>query len=127
MKPSKVMQELKKRGIDNPKNASREALEQLLHDAVAKEPCCLAGDCFCNRNGMECQADACSCWHDSHVHTKITTASASSGGYIPVQEIQNRCGNPLGMDAVDMEAIGSYRNTILETVICQPVTGGGPL
>jgi hypothetical protein len=115
MKPSKLTQELKKRGLYDP-SASREDLERTLHKAVKKEPCCLGDDCFCARNGIDCQADSCSCWYDSHVHTKAT-----GNGLLSVQEIQARCGNPLGMTTVDMVAIDSFRNKLLESKICQPV------
>ena len=115
MKPSRLSQELKKRGLYDPK-ASRETLERILYKAVAKEPCCRGDDCFCSRNGIDCQADSCSCWHDSHVHTKST-----GNGYLDVHEIQARCGNPLGMATVDIATIDNFRTDILESQICQPV------
>lgn len=115
MKPSKLTQELKKRGLYDP-SASREQLEITLHDAVAKEPCCRSDDCFCFRNGIDCQSDACSCWHDSHVHAKPGSAFPS------IDEIQTRCGNPLGMYTVDLEAIDSFRSKVLESMICQPIS-----
>jgi hypothetical protein len=116
MKPSKVAQELKKREIYDP-GASREASEQTLHDAVEAEPCCSGNDCFCIRNGLDCQADACSCWHDSHVHNK------SGGVFLSVRKIKSRCGNPLGMATVDNEAIDKFRKVVLESnsIICHPV------
>jgi hypothetical protein len=112
LKPSKLRDELKKRNLFD-ESKSREELEQILHDAVEKEPCCGSSDCFCFRNGIDCQADACSCWHDSHVHTK------SAERYLSVQAIAERCGNPLGTNIVDMDAIDSYRARVLESSLCQ--------
>jgi hypothetical protein len=114
MKPSKLTQELKKRSIYNP-NASREQLERTLHDAVEKEPCCRDDDCFCIRNGIDCQSDACSCWHDSHVHSKPGSA------FPTIKEIKSRCGNPFGMYTVDVDVIDGYRSNILKSMICHPV------
>lgn len=115
LKPSKLTAELKKRGLEN-LNMSREESEQLLHDAVEQEPCCWGDDCFCARNGIDCQADACACWHNSHVHTKST-----GGAYLLPADIQKRCGNPNGMYAVDLDAINAFRENLLTSPICQPV------
>ena len=117
LKPSKLREELKKRNLFD-ESKSREALEQILHDAVEKEPCCGTVDCFCHRNGLDCQADACSCWHDSHVHTKTNVR------HLPLQTIKERCGNPLGTVTVDMDAIDAYRARILESTMCQFITTG---
>jgi len=106
LKPSKLAQELKKRNIYDA-SASREAMEKALQKAIEKEPCCRDEDCFCVRNGIDCQADACSCWHDSHVHAK------SGRDILSNDEIKNRCGNPLGTYVVDLDAIDNYRNKIL--------------
>ena len=115
LKPQKLTQELKKRGLYDP-HASREQLEHTLHDAVEQEPCCYwADDCACARNGIECQADACACWHDSHVHEKKTAAR------LKVDEIQRRCGNTYGMEVVNIEAIELYREQVLTALVCQPV------
>lgn len=113
MKPSKLTQELKKRGIYDP-SASREELEILLHDAVENEPCCRGDDCFCIRNGIDCQSDACSCWHNSHVNAK--------GNFPSIEEIKNRCGNPLGHYTVDLDKINAFREKVLESTICQVIT-----
>lgn len=115
LKPSKLTQELKKRGLHDP-SASREASEKILHDAVEKEPCCQGEDCFCNRNGIDCQSDACSCWHDSHVHAKAGSDFPSD------DEIRSRCGNPNGMYTVDIDGINSFRKKVLQSFVCQPVT-----
>lgn len=112
LKPSKLREELKKRNLYD-ESKSREALEQILHDAVEKEPCCGTVDCFCYRNGIDCQADGCSCWHDSHVHTK------TGNRHLSLQVIKQRCGNPLGTTTVDFEAIDSYRTRVLEANMCQ--------
>ena len=122
MKPSKVVNELKKRGIYNSKS-SREELEITLHDAVEKEPCCSGNDCFCARNGIDCQADACSCWHDSHVHTKPCDKKKNgSSSYLSVAEITERCGNPMGTSVCDIAAIDEFRTKLLSSGICQPVS-----
>jgi hypothetical protein len=111
LKPSKLTQELKKRNLYDA-SSSREEMEKTLHDAVEREPCCSTDDCFCVRNGIDCQADACSCWHDSHVHTKSRTGDT----FPSTEEIKARCGNPLGMYVVDLEAIDSYRRQLLQSV-----------
>lgn len=110
LKPSKVVQELKKRHLYDSALAksTREEMEKVLHDAVEKEPCCSSSDCFCVRNGLICQADACSCWHDSHVHVKHGDREPLSNA-----DIRKRCGNPSGMYLVDTDAIEDYRIKIL--------------
>ena len=115
LKPSKVVQELKKRHLYDPSIAlmSREQMEKILHKAVEKEPCCRDDDCFCVRNGIICQADACSCWHDSHVHVKNN--SGSNGTVLSNDDIRKRCGNPLGIYLVDTEGIDRYRKEVIQT------------
>ena len=123
MKPQKLAQELKKRGIYNPK-ASREDMEIALHKAVEAEPCCSSNDCICSRNGLECQSDACACWHDSHVHEK--KHAGSNGAFVSVDEIRRRCGNANGMYAVDLNSIDEARVATLSKMnlsYCQPVGG----
>lgn len=65
-----LIQELQKRSAlpdDYEKRWTREDLEWLLHDVVQQEPCCREdSDCPCVLNGIDCQADACSCWQASH-------------------------------------------------------------
>lgn len=120
MKPQKLAQELKKRGIYNPK-ASREEMEIELHNAVEAEPCCSSNDCICSRNGIECQSDACACWHDSHVHEK---SNGRNGRFVSVDEIRRRCGNTIGMYSVDLNAIDKVRSATLSKLnlaYCQPV------
>jgi len=114
LKPSKLRDELKKRNLYD-ESKSREELEKILHDAVEQEPCCGTADCFCYRNGINCQTDACSCWHDSHVHVK----GGTKGGYLSVASVKERCGNPLGTLAVDVDAIDDYRARVLESGMCQ--------
>ena len=124
LKPSKVVQELKKRNLYDESVAamSREQMEKLLHKTVESEPCCRDESCFCVRNGIICQADACSCWHDSHVHAKHS--SGSNGETLTNNDIRKRCGNPLGTYLVDMDAIDSYRSEKIKQAsdmfICQP-------
>lgn len=113
LKPSKLTQELKKRDLYDA-SASREELERILHDAVAKEPCCKGEDCFCFRNGIDCQTDACSCWHDSHGHSK-------SIELLSIEDVKKRCGNPLGMTTVDILSIEAYRREIMDHFVCRPV------
>lgn len=115
LKPSVLAKELKKRNMYNDKD-SREKMEKLLHDLVEKEPCC-GDDCFCARNGIDCQSDACSCWHDSHVHAKAGSEFPS------VEEIQSRCGNPVGMYTVNFQEIDSYRTKVLKCAPCSVVKG----
>jgi hypothetical protein len=122
LKPSKLAQELKKRNMYDP-SASREQMEKTLLKAVESEPCCRDEDCFCARNGIDCQADACSCWHDSHVHVK------SGDRVVTDDDIKKRCGNPHGMYVVDMDGIDEFRNKFLlnqkdfkDGLFCLPVT-----
>jgi hypothetical protein len=122
LKPSKLQQELKKRNLFD-ETMSREEMEKVLHKAVEQEPCCRDDDCFCVRNGIDCQADACSCWHDSHVHVKRYSDSEP----LSTKEIEQRCGNPLGMYVVDLDGIGAFRSKIiknqkLEALFCMPVS-----
>ncbi|KAL3944569.1 MAG: hypothetical protein SGBAC_001335 [Bacillariaceae sp.] len=114
LKPSVLAKELKKRNKYNAKD-SREKMEKLLHDLIEKEPCCSDEDCFCVRNGIDCQSDACSCWHDSHVHAKNGSAFPS------VDEIKARCGNPNAMYTVNFNEIEVYRTNILKCVPCAVV------
>jgi hypothetical protein len=126
LKPSKLTAELKKRGLDVPANInrSREESEQVLHDAVEQESCCWGDDCFCARNGIDCQADACACWHNSHVNTK-----SSGGGYLGPADIEKRCGNPNGMYTVNLDEINAFREKLLSNpiMICQPVTSSSSM
>jgi hypothetical protein len=114
LKPSKVVQELKKRHLYDPSVASmsREQMEKILHKAVENEPCCRDDNCFCVRNGIICQADACSCWHDSHVHVKHN--SGSNSHVLSNDDIRKRCGNPEGTYLVDSKAIDRYRIEIIK-------------
>jgi hypothetical protein len=114
LKPSKVVQELKKRHLYDSSVAamSREQMEKLLHKVVENEPCCRDESCFCFRNGINCQADTCSCWHDSHVHAKRN--SGSNVDALSNDDIRKRCGNPLGTYVVDMVAIDAYRADTLK-------------
>ena len=129
LKPSKVVQELKKRNLYDEKVASmsREQMEKLLHKTVENEPCCRDESCFCVRNGIICQADACSCWHDSHVHAK----HSSNCDILSNDDIRKRCGNPLGTYLVDVNAIDRYRREKInqtresnenDVFICRPVS-----
>ena len=138
MKLQKLKDELIKRNLlvlstdesDAPASTmTREEMEQLLHDAVEKEPCCLYTDtCFCARNGIGCQADVCSCWHSSHSNTSSKSQSGShnksSSVAITVQEIQQRCGNNVGgMYVVDDHKIDTFRNDYLNRLkVCPFIT-----
>jgi hypothetical protein len=135
MKLQKLKDELTKRNLFVASNESdttastmtREEMEQLLHDTVEKEPCCLYTDtCFCARNGIGCQADVCTCWHSSHSNTGSNTKSdkKSSSSAITVQEIQQRCGNNVGgMYVVDDHKIDTFRNDYLNRLkVCPFIT-----
>lgn len=128
LKPSKVVSELKKRHLYDSTVAasSRDEMEKLLHKVVESEPCCKDEDCFCVRNGIVCQADACSCWHNSHVHAKHT--SDIDGHPLTNDDIRKRCGNPLGTYLVDVDTIDGYRKKVITQIkqngdykfVCQP-------
>jgi hypothetical protein len=137
MKLQKLKDELMKRNLlpsptddgvnsNNDNNTmTREEMEQLLHDTVEKEPCCLYTDtCFCARNGIGCQADVCTCWHSSHQNSSSTTGRKKSSTAITVQDIQQRCGNPVGgMYVVDDQKIDTFRNDYLNRLkVCPFIT-----
>jgi len=119
----KVREELRRRGLLHKGNGdmSREKMEILLHDTVEREPCCWGNDCPCVRDGIECQADTCSCWHSSH---HVAGSSSSNNIFLPssdqpcnkyagggqsVEAIKALCGNQNGMYVVDLEGIANYR------------------
>jgi hypothetical protein len=119
MKPLKVIEELRKRGKLPPNhyssnNMSRSELEQLLHDVVEEEPCCWGDECSCRREGIGCQADACSCWLESHQPRKGRNNHHRGGGgmqeendLLSVTRIRERCGN--NMYCVDVDRIHEFR------------------
>lgn len=143
MKPSKVKEELRKRQLLPPEEVlqqySREALEGMLHDAVELEPCCTPNSgCSCVRNGIECQADTCSCWHISHQTTSAQqhhtsdnatlnsnhgNQSSSSDSTCSMADIKARCGNPInGMYVVDFAKIDEFRRNVLCTLnVCPEI------
>jgi hypothetical protein len=116
MKPLKVIEELRKRGKLPPNhhsssNMSRLELEQLLHHVVQEEPCCWGDECPCRREGIGCQADACSCWLESH---QRKGHNSHRGGRIQEENdllsvtcIRERCGN--NMYCVDVDRIHDFR------------------
>ena len=114
IKQNKVISELKKRQLfsSDVASLSREKMEAILQKAVDKEPCCRDGDCFCIRNGIRCQSDACSCWHDSHFRVK--RSSNGTNNSLSIADVKKRCGNPLGTYVVDLEAIDDYRMKIIQ-------------
>lgn len=139
LKPQKVKEELRKRHL-LPPNAdnnsehinshhSREELELLLHDAVEQEPCCRADSCPCARNGIECQADACTCWYSSHQTKRHQQQQQQHGSettmIITPAEIKTRCGNPVaGMYVVDLEKVDAFRSNYLSALqICPEIVG----
>merc|ERR1712194_690190 len=93
----KLREELRRRGLLHKGNSSmaREKMEVLLHDTIEKEPCCWGNDCPCVRDGIECQADTCSCWHSSHdvvgVSSSNNVVSSSSCGRHDVEAMKARC------------------------------------
>jgi hypothetical protein len=133
----KLKDELKKRGLLNNNNnmmLSRHEMEVLLHDAVELESCCaMSDDCVCIRNGINCQADVCSCWHVSHQtkeqhhhkknHKNTATANTTTtdndddekqgGVMLSVERIQERCGNKYGMYVVNVDEISAFRKEML--------------
>ncbi len=122
MPERKVCEELRRRGLLNKsnENMSREKLEILLHDTIENEPCCWGNDCPCVRNGIGCQADTCTCWHDSHdathgasyhQHPKIETHDQG------VEVMKSRCGNANGIYIVNFEEIAKYRKRYVTTQV----------
>ena len=140
MQVRRVKEELKKRHLLPTETKTREELELLLHDTVEKEACCINADCPCVRNGIECQADVCDCWHDSH-QTKEQKHQHHLAADFVVKDVQDRCGNPNGMYAVDLAAIHAMRQRILQAyldsgsdsndqfcnVVCPPISPHTPL
>lgn len=155
MSVKRVKEELQKRHLLPKQTKTREELELLLHDAVEREPCCsnISGgtsDCPCARNGVECQADVCSCWYDSHQTKEKQHKSRqlsqnnnnnnkiSSDNDNVADVAASRCGNPHGMHSVDVTAIQNLRHTVLDKLgrrqndddasyfLCQPVSYNTP-
>ena len=121
----RVKEELRKRNALPPQTMTRAQLEHLLHDLVEQEPCCsVYNNCPCVVNGLGCQADCCSCWHDSHQTLNQQKKRKDSMGNdndtpssslteLSAQAIQQRCGNRNGMYAVDFDTINAYRKDII--------------
>lgn len=111
----KLKEELRKRGKLKP-NQSRAEMEIELGNAIEKQGCCTSDDCECVKNGIECQADSCSCWYPQH-------QSISHGHHAPVtelpspEEMEAGCGNKNGIYIVKFGEIHNYRNTVL----CQEI------
>ena len=114
----KVIEELRKRHQLPSENKTREELELLLQSIVAEEPCCTQ-DCPCSQNGINCQADACSCWLASHMDDKKAVNHALNS-----EEIRKRCGNKYGMYSVDASKVDAERKEQI-MMYCQ-VLGGEP-
>lgn len=122
MKLPKVKEELRKRDRlpINENTMSRDELELLLYDLVEAEPCCTNHDCPCAQNAIVCQADACSCWHTSHL--TLQQQKILDSDTITLADIRTRCGNRFGMYTVDLDAINNYRRNFLSSLTtCQPV------
>lgn len=115
-----VKKELRKRHLLPSEPKTREELERLLHDAVEEEGCCINDDCFCVRNGINCQMDACDCWLPSHQ----TKDSEKKQAYtLTSQQIEATCGNRYGMYVVDLEKIQSFRKQVLASMqFCQEIS-----
>jgi hypothetical protein len=141
MTERRVQEELRKRGLLNGVSAklNREGLEQLLHDAVERGPCCWGNDCPCARNGIGCQADTCSCWHPGHddvdgKQKKATESLSDHQAELGVRGIEELCGNPCGMYVVDFAKIDSIRRRFISannsaeedggTMTCVPMDAG---
>ena len=110
----RVKDELRKRHIHYDNSSSRNELEIMLHDIVEKEGCCFGMDCPCVRNGINCQADTCSCWKSSHA-----TASHKDDykdNEASVEEIQNACGNKNGIYVYDLQKIAHNRRRYIHAV-----------
>ena len=115
MNERKVKDELRKRGIVPVTTMNRDALEQLLHDTISLESSCCTtlNDCPCVRNGMNCQADTCRCWHS----TTLTNHKKHPDDMSSVEQIKERCGNKFGIYVVDVDAISEFRMEMLCQVI----------
>jgi len=116
----RVKDELRKRHVTVPNPATRDELEQLLHDIVERQGCCYGKDCICYRNGLGCQGDTCSCWHLSHTgHAKKEKDFSVSG-----EEAKTICGNQNGIYLVDFTAIDSYRRKFIpgSQGVCTPAS-----
>jgi hypothetical protein len=121
----KVKEELRKRHVNIPNDASREDLEKLLHEQVEKHGCCYGNDCPCVSSGIGCQSDTCSCWHTSHVlgsHKK----HGERGEFADPIEAQQRCGNKNGIYVVDFGAIRRHRDQFIaakDANLCSVISG----
>ena len=111
LKLPKLQHELKKRHALPNEPCGRDALERLLLELVEHEPCC--GDsCECKQAGINCQAESCSCWYDSHQNSNKKKEPSNA-------EIQARCGN--AMYVVDLDSIQAFRQNYLEQLRVCPV------
>ena len=120
MNVADVKRELRKRHLLPDEIKTREELELLLHEAVEEEGCCSGDDCFCARNNINCQMDACDCWLPSH---QTKDASKKDSYTLSSPEIEKACGNRNGMYAVDLDAIHVYRTNVLASMkYCQEIT-----
>ena len=120
MNVADVLRELRKRHLLPNETKTREELELLLHDAVEQEGCCVNDDCYCARNNINCQMDACDCWLPSH---QTKDASKKDSYTLSSPEIEKACGNRNGMYAVDLDAIHDYRVNVLASMkFCQEVS-----
>jgi len=104
----RLKEELRKRGKLKP-NLTRAEMEIALGSAIENGPCCWSNDCDCVKNGIECQADTCSCWYPSHQSNKNIPVNELP----PISVIQATCGNKNGMYVVDYDNIRTFRKTLL--------------
>jgi hypothetical protein len=108
----KLKEELRKRHAlpTTAAQTTRDKLEHLLHDLIEKEGCCSdSNDCPCARDGLQCQADVCTCW--SHGDARPKT----------VQEFEEMCGNENGMYVVDFHHITKFRKDVIAAYGCQVI------
>lgn len=101
----RLRDELRKRHL--PTSGKKNELCDRLNAAIEKEPCC-SKTCPCVQEGINCQADLCSCWHGDKKQTSDPDL---------ISRCAKRCGNQFGMYIYDANLIRNKRQNLICTVV----------
>jgi len=115
MSDRKLRDEMRKRHILNPEEANGKISMELKRSMMARlkvvmddEPCCRPDTCECAAAGISCHADACQCCSGKK-HPTSSSAEAC-------------CGNPQGVNFVDVRDIRANRALIMESIHNQEIS-----
>jgi len=100
----KLKEELRKRRLET--DGSKVDLVERLKAAVDSEPCCSESSCPCVKEGINCQADLCSCWCGKK-------GNIDRNAILRCQEL---CGNRHGIYIYDSNRISENRASVLCTI-----------